>query len=78
MVNLRGESGAHEAPYVDLLIKGYPNAGGGINGAHEVPFVALLMRVSKRRWDAGGGITGGWHYSGAFRNSVRTLEAKLS
>ena len=27
---------------------------GGISGAPEVPFVALVMRVSRRRWGAGG------------------------
>ena len=36
------------------------------SGAHEVPFVALLIRVSKRRWSAGGGITRGELHSGAF------------
>jgi len=45
LVNLRGESGAQEAPYV-----------------------ALLIRVSRRRWGAGWGITGGEIHSGAFRH----------
>ena len=30
LVNLRGESGAHEAPYVALLIKGIQTTLGGI------------------------------------------------
>ena len=39
----------------------------GVSGAHEAPYVALLIRVSKRRWGAGGGITRGEKHSGAFR-----------
>ena len=39
LVNWRGESGAHEAPYVALLIRvsrRRPDAGGGTNGARSV------------------------------------------
>ncbi len=36
LVNLRGESGAHEAPYVALLIKGIQPALGESPGAHAI------------------------------------------
>ena len=42
--------------------------GRGISDAHEVPFVFLLIRVSRRRWGAGGGITRARALSGAFRH----------
>ena len=35
LVNLRGESGAHEAPYVALLIKGIQTTLGGIIGGEK-------------------------------------------
>ena len=43
----------------------------GTNAAHAAPYVALLMRLS----DALGGTNGGGVLSGAFRTTVRTLEA---
>ena len=40
MVIWLGEPGAHEAPYVALLVKGP----GGTNGAHAAPYVAPLVK----------------------------------
>ena len=36
LVNLRGESGAHEAPDVALLIKGIQTPAGGIRGGEAL------------------------------------------
>ena len=55
MVIWLGEPGAHEDPYVALLVK-VPM---GTNAAHEAPYVALLIRVSRRNW-GGTPLVGRW------------------